>query len=97
MKPRFDPEKNRKNQAKHGLDLGFGEHALRDPNLLEALDLSMDYGEERFNALGMVGGKVYAVTYTERSDGIRFISVREADKREAARYFEANSKPVVAI
>lgn len=51
----------------------------------------MDYGEERFNALGMVNGTVFAVTYTERADSIRFISVREADKRETARYFLANS------
>ena len=39
----------------------------------------------------MVNGKVYAVTYTERAEGVRFISVREADKREAAYYFKANS------
>lgn len=87
----FDPEKNQKNLKKHGVDLGFGEQVLRDPNLLEAVDDSMDYGEERFNALGMVSGKVYAVTYIERSNGIRFISVREADRREVARYFQANS------
>ena len=85
----FDPDKNRKNLKKHGLDLSFGERVLRDPDLIEALDDSMDYGEDRLNALGMVDGKIYAVTYTERSDGIRFISVREADRREAARYFQA--------
>ena len=87
----FDPDKNRKNLKKHRLDLRFGAQVLRNPDLLEAVDESMDYGEERFNALGMVDGKIYAVTYTERSDGIRFISVREADKRETARYFQANS------
>jgi len=86
----FDPGKNRTNRKKHGLDLSFGEQVLRDPALLEAADESMDYGEERFNALGMVNGKVYAVTYAERADGIRLISVREADKREAARYFQVN-------
>ncbi|CAO3430059.1 hypothetical protein [Azospirillum doebereinerae] len=51
----------------------------------------MNYGEERFNALGLVNGTVYAVTYTERAEGVRFISVPAADKRETARYFQANS------
>lgn len=73
------------------MDLSFGAEVLRDRDLIEALDLSMDYGEERFNALGMVNSRIYAVTYTERAEGIRFISVREADKREAAHYFKANS------
>ncbi|CBS87865.1 BrnT family toxin [Azospirillum lipoferum] len=86
----FDPVKNLLNRRKHGLDLSFGAEVLRDRDLIEAPDLSMDYGEERFNALGMINGKVYAVTYTERAEGVRFISVREADKREAAHYFQAN-------
>ena len=60
----FDPVKNLLNRRKHGLDLSFGAEVLRDRNLIEALDLSMDYGEERFNALGMVNGRIYAVTYT---------------------------------
>ncbi|CAO3406283.1 BrnT family toxin [Azospirillum sp. INR13] len=91
MKTPFDPAKNEINRAKHGLDLAFGSDVLRDPNLIEALDDRMDYGEERFNALGMVAGRIYAVTYTERADGVRFISVRAADKRETDRYFRVNS------
>jgi len=91
VKTPFDPTKNQINRAKHGLDLSFGADVLRDPNLIEALDDRMSYGEERFNALGMVAGTLYAVTYTERADGVRFISVRAADKRETDRYFQANS------
>jgi uncharacterized DUF497 family protein len=45
-------------------------------------------GEVRWNVLGMVGGTVYALTYTDRTDGVRFISVREADRRECDRYFQ---------
>ncbi len=91
MQAEFDPTKNALNLRKHGLDLSFGERVLLDRNLIEAIDTSVEYGEERINALGLVEGKVYVVTYTERSDSIRFISVRMADKREIARYFRAET------
>lgn len=85
----FDKEKNRKNINKHGLELSFGSIVLKDKNLIEALDGRMNYGEERWNALGMVDGKIYAVTYTERSNGQHFISVRLADRREADTYMKS--------
>ncbi|MGF7175869.1 BrnT family toxin [Azospirillum doebereinerae] len=49
MKTPFDPAKNMINRAKHGLDLFFGDEVLRDRNLIEAVDTSMNSGEERFN------------------------------------------------
>jgi uncharacterized DUF497 family protein len=92
MKIKFDPAKDEINRHKHGLSLAFGEHVLADPGLIEMVDTSMDYGEERFLALGMVAGVVYATIYVERPDAVRFISVRVADKREHARYFSAEGR-----
>ncbi|MEE3626470.1 BrnT family toxin [Nitrospirillum sp. BR 11752] len=69
------------------LTLGSADRCCWDPDLLEFLDDTMDYGEDRFLALGLVAGVVYAVVYAERQDATRIISVRTADKREHARYF----------
>lgn len=57
-----------------------------------ALDDRFDYGEERWNAIGMVDGNVHVATYTDRDDGIRFISVRPASKREADQYLEMRDR-----
>ncbi len=80
----FDPAKNRANLAKHGLELSFGDRVMADARALHVVDDRMDYGEERWNALGMVDGVVYHLTYTDREDGFRYISLRRATRREVA-------------
>jgi uncharacterized DUF497 family protein len=87
LPPLFDPTKDAANQKNHGLPLAFGETVLADPFYTEVLDDRFDHGEERWNVLGMVDGKVYVATYTDREEGIRFISVRPATTREANHYF----------
>lgn len=87
----FDPAKSAINFAKHGLDLSFGDRVMMDGNALHALDDSMDYGEERWNVLGMVENVVYHLTYTDRDDGFRYISLRRATKREASVYFKGGN------
>ncbi len=82
----FDPEKNAINLAKHGLDLSFGDKVMSDARALHALDDSMNYDEERWNVLALVDGVVYHLTYKDLEDGFRYISLRRATKREAARY-----------
>lgn len=84
----LDPNKSAKNLKRHQLSLSFGALVLADPNLMEAIDDSMDYGEIRWAAMGMVRGVVYVLIYPERADGPRFISVREATRRETDGYFQ---------
>ena len=84
----FDPDKDIRNIAKHGLPLTFGAEVLADPNFVEEIDDRMNYGEIRWNALGIVDGVVYVLTYTDRDAGPHFISVRRADRKETSRYFE---------
>jgi uncharacterized DUF497 family protein len=83
----FDPDKNIKNLSKHRIPLIFGVEVLDDPNSVEGIDDRMNYGETRWNLLGMVKGVVYSLTYTERDTGPHFISVRLADPKETNRYF----------
>jgi uncharacterized protein len=87
----FDPDKDIKNRSKHKLPLSFGNEVLADPDLVEEIDDRMNYGETRWNALGMVNGVVYVLTYTDRDTGPHFISVRKAKGREPNRYFTAQS------
>lgn len=86
--PPFDPLKDSENLKSHGLSLAFGRRVVADRHSVESLDDRFDYGEGRWNALGMVDGIVYVATYTDRDDGVRFISVRPATKRETDRYFQ---------
>lgn len=85
--PSFDPAKDVKNQRDHGLSLAFGAKVVADPHSIEVIDDRFAYGEERWNVIGLVDGQVYVATYTDREDGVRFISVRPASKREADRYY----------
>ena len=85
MKFAWHDDKERANIAKHGLDFRIAARVFLDPLLLEFEDIG-DYGENRWNAIGTVEGRVLFVTYTERADHIRIISARGAEPHERRRY-----------
>jgi uncharacterized DUF497 family protein len=89
--PPFVPAKDAENRKRHGLSLAFGAKVVADSHALEAIDDRFDYGEARWNVLGMVNGIVYVATYPDRDGAVRCISVRAARKREADRYFQART------
>ena len=45
-------------------------------------------GELRFNAIGLVDGRMLFVTYTMRGDTVRIISARGAEPHEKRKYHE---------
>lgn len=54
---------------------------------LTNLDDRLDYGENRYQVIGMASSRVLFVVYTERlGNTIRVISARKANKRERAVY-----------
>jgi hypothetical protein len=59
LPPLFDQTKDAENQKSHGFSLAFGENVLADPHYIEVLVDRFNYGEERWNVLGLVSGKVY--------------------------------------
>ncbi|HEY1502760.1 MAG TPA: BrnT family toxin [Stellaceae bacterium] len=59
----FDPQKNRANLEKHGIDLPTAAHIWNDV-VLEREDDRRDYGETRIAALGAVEERVLVVVYT---------------------------------
>lgn len=81
----FDPDKDRSNQQKHGVSLAEAENMDWD-TALERLDDRNDYGEDRYQALGFIGNRLYVAVFVDREEGRRMISLRRAISREYKEY-----------
>ncbi|WP_231613116.1 BrnT family toxin [Pseudoalteromonas sp. SWXJZ94C] len=58
-----------------------------DERRVTRIDNRVDYGEERYQVIGMTQQRVLFVVYTERSENtIRIISARKATKSEQKSY-----------
>jgi hypothetical protein len=84
----WDRSKAKSNYAKHGVSFDLAKEVFRDPFAVEFLDDRRDYGEERYVMIGMVGGHLFYVAYTQRNEVIRIISARRATKHEQEAYFQ---------
>ena len=79
------------NWRDHGVTFDQAARAVGDPFAIEVIDDREDYGEERINLIGMCEGVLLHVTYTERSERIRIISARRAERHEQENYYRANA------
>jgi uncharacterized DUF497 family protein/DNA-binding transcriptional regulator YiaG len=79
-----------------GVDFRTAAKVFLDPYVVEFDDLGTA-GEMRFNAIGLVDGRMLFVTYTMRGDSVRIISARGAEpheKKEVSRDLSSiRSKP----
>lgn len=86
MRFEWDEKKRLMNIIRHGID-------FRDATLVfesetyTVVDDRFDYGEVRLLTLGIVNGRILAVTHLEDDDLIRIISVRKAERYEQETYF----------
>ncbi|MBF0143471.1 MAG: BrnT family toxin [Magnetococcales bacterium] len=87
MKITHEPAKNITNQEKHGLSLTEAAHLDWDKALIWE-DTRRDYGEVRQVALAVLGTRVHAVVFVDRTDGRRIISLRRASAKEVMRCVE---------
>ncbi len=69
-----------------GFDFSYILRAFFDPNRIVRHDRRWDYGEPRYQLLGMVDRRVHVVVYTMRSSVIRIISARKANRKEVLHY-----------
>lgn len=82
MDVEFDPEKRAMTLRERGLDFAdasvvfAGEHFTRP-------DDRKDYGETRFQTIGMLEGRAVFVAWTPRGEARRIISMRYAHEHEA--------------
>lgn len=81
----FDPEKDRRNLAKHGISLAMALD-LSWETLTILADRRIDYGEDRCIGYGRLGIRLYCVVFVVRSNTVRVISLRKANNREIDRY-----------
>ncbi len=92
MRFSWDPLKRRENLRRHGID--FADTPLVfDGFLLERLDTREAYGEERWQAIGLLNGLEVLVVYTAEDDETRhLISARRATPLERRLYWEARAR-----
>ena len=81
----FDAAKNARNIATRGISFEQAADFEWDTALIVA-DTRKDYGESRFQALGLIAERLHAMVFTPRSGKTHVISLRKANKREVKRY-----------
>jgi uncharacterized protein len=86
----FDPQKDARNIATHGISLAVAE-TLLSGFVVQEIDNRFDYGEVRVIATGEIDGRVFVCVYTKRGDAFRPISLRPAKKREHNAYARAKA------
>ena len=86
----WDDDKAHSNLVRHRIDFEDARLVFDDPGLVDDDDDTMDYGEERYRAVGMVKGRMIAVFYTLRDERIRIISARAATRKEQRDYVGQN-------
>ncbi|MEZ4701108.1 MAG: BrnT family toxin [Rhodothermales bacterium] len=92
MEFEWDEAKNQINLLKHGIGFDRARAAFDNACLIREDD-RQDYGEQRWQALGVIEGTlVLLVAFTRREDSIRIISARKANERERRIYHAALPK-----
>ncbi len=76
------------NFAKHGVTFEMARVSFQDPFAIELADERRDYGEERFQLIGMSAGVLLFIAYSMRGETIRLISARGAEPFERRWYYE---------
>ena len=83
----FDPAKDVANSAKHDVSLAFAARLDWDSALVW-VDERFEYDELRMIALAPETNTLYFVSFVDRGDARRIISLRKATRREVAYYVE---------
>ena len=83
----WDSAKAATNWQDHGVTFEQAVRAFRDPFSVEQIDDREDYGEDRWQGIGLLQGRVVVVVFTDRDpDIIHIISLRKADRDERRAY-----------
>ena len=90
MNYEWDEAKAVANLVRHKVDFNSATE-FKWETAVETYDDRFDYEEERWIAVGYIDKKLHVLVYTIRSENIRIISLRKANKRERD-FYEKNSK-----
>ena len=83
---KWDEDKSDTCFTERGFDFSYVLRAFLDENRRIHKDARWDYGEGRYQLLGLIEGRVFFVVYTLRAQSIRIISARKANRREVNDY-----------
>ncbi len=86
MQIEFDKAKSDACFEQRGFDFQYAAHAFLDEARTVQEDVRADYGEDRYQLLGRIEGRVFQVVYTLRGQVVRIISARKANAREVKHY-----------
>lgn len=82
----WDDDKANANFKKHGVSFTEAREAFLDENVIEELEDSIFYGEDRWKITGSIGNRLITVIYTLRNVKVRIISARKATAHERQDY-----------
>lgn len=85
MELSYDPEKRDRTLAERGLDFDDAAQIFAGTTLTHEDDRH-DYGETRYQTIGLLDGRVVMVVWTERSSARHIISMRRCNDRERKKY-----------
>ncbi len=85
MRIEFDEVKRNRTLAERGLDFGRAGEVFAGVNVTFKDDRA-EYGEPRFNTVGILDGRMVVLAWTTRGEVRRIISMRKANEREKARF-----------
>ena len=85
MRIEFDSDKRDKTLAERGLDFARAGEVFAGVHATFT-DERFDYGEPRFNTVGLLDGRMVVLAWTPRGEVRRIISMRKANEREQARF-----------
>jgi uncharacterized DUF497 family protein len=89
MQFEWDPEKERRNQAKHGVSFEEASTVFGDPFALTISDPDHSMDENRFLTTGYSARqRLIIVAHTDRGEAIRLISARDVSLAERRAYEE---------
>lgn len=86
MEFEWDESKSDACFAQRGFDFAYVLQAFTDSDRVIRQDHRWDYGEDRYQLLGMIDQRIFFVAYTVRRSTIRIISARKANRREVTEY-----------
>jgi hypothetical protein len=88
----WDDAKAASNFLKHKVSFELARGVFADAFAIEREDTTEDYGEPRYNLLGLANSRLLFVAYTTRGEIVRIISAREAEPYERRLYHEENAR-----
>lgn len=85
MKVSYDPKKRAKTLAERGLDFDDSVRVFAGPTV-EVFDDRRDYGEERYQTVGLLNDRLVMIVWTPRGEGRHIISMRKCNEREQEKF-----------